>query len=303
MKRLALALATSMLASGCIYLTPPTGLRFGTHDKEFKDTGSAADGQAIAMSELRSPDFRVIYPDIWQVIPPTNLVSQRDGKTIKRVSIGQIASNGDAEGLQVTNLLTALDPDPGKNLTALGATVMSSLKAGVKDDFKVITNEPATMGGEPAIKVELAGTGLDEVDPTTGQNYQGKPQHFLAYCSWHKGRAYIFVISTLESRWTSLSQLFEGMAKEFNYLEGAAPVVCAVTVSPSPVASAAAAAAADKGSTPAASPTPQIAYVVCDPAASGATKPDATGTGAAKPDATGTAAASPAPSPSPTPGK
>jgi hypothetical protein len=294
MKRLALALATTLLASGCIYLTPPTGLRIGSHENEFP-ASSGIGAQSIAMSQYKAPDFQVIFPDIWQAIPPQDLVSQRDGKTIRRVSIGQVASNGDAEGLQVTNLLAALDADPAKNLTALGTSVQASLKAGVKDDFKLVDNSPTTMDGEPALRIEVQGTALDEVDPSTGQAFPGKGQHYLAYCCWHKGRAYILVISTLEARWDQLSQLFEGMAKEWRFADGAAPTVCTATpaatasadagatrdAAASAGAKADATATADAGATAqagaSAAASPRVVYTIC--------KPDAGATGAARPSA------------------
>jgi hypothetical protein len=242
------------------------------------------------MSQYKAPDFQVIFPDIWSAIPPQDVVSQRDGKTIKRVSIGQVASNGDAEGLQVTNLLVPLDPDATKNLDALGTTVLSSLRSGVKEDATVVSSGADTMDGEKALRIELKGTGLDEVDPTTGQTFAGKGQHYLAYCCWHKGRAYILVISTLETRWEQLGTLFAAMAKEWRFNDGAAPTVCssvAPAASPDAAATADAGASAEAGASPAAAPTPRVVYAICAPEATGAASPQPS------------AAASPLPSPSP----
>jgi hypothetical protein len=224
LKRLALILALPVCLGGCIFLTPPTGLRVGSHVNEFP---APQTGGAIELNEFKAPDFSVIFPTIWSVSQSLDVVSQRDGKSIRRVSIGQAAANGEVEGIQVTNILQTLDPDPTKNLNMLSDSVLVSLQAGLTQDAKLVMRENKFLDGEKAVGMEVAGTTQDLQDPNTGQVIQGRPMHFLAYAAWRNKRGYIVVISTIESRWEPLKDLFTGMMDQFKWQPGAPVEACA----------------------------------------------------------------------------
>jgi hypothetical protein len=216
MKRLAIALAVATLTSGCIFLTPPTGIRLGNHANEFDQPGQTPGVSAGAANEYRGGDFTLVFPAIWSPSNNIDLLS-RDASLIKRVSIGQAAQNGDVEGVQVTTLLQPLDPDATKNLQALAALISKSLQSGLKADAKVLANDAKPLDGEPGQRIEIAGTGLDQLDTTTNQVIAGSRQHFLAECAWHQGHGYILVLSTTEALWASRVGLFGAIIDGFKF--------------------------------------------------------------------------------------
>jgi hypothetical protein len=239
MKRLAIAFALATMTSGCIFFTPPSGIRLGNHANEYDQPGQTAGVSAGAASEYRAGDFTLVFPAIWSASNSIDLLS-RDASLIKRISIGQASQNGDVEGVQVTTLLQPLDPDPAKNLQALTSLILKSLQAGLKSDAKVLANESKPLDGGVGNRIEIAGTGLDQLDTTTNQVIAGTPQHYMAQCSWHQGHGYIIVLSTTEALWSSRVGLFGAILDGFKFT-GVPVGLCTPSARPSGAAQNAAA--------------------------------------------------------------
>lgn len=266
MKRLAVALLVATMTGGCVFLTPPTGIRLGSHLNEFPEQSAGAGGLgAIQMGQYKATDFAVIYPDIWLPLTDRPDVVAASGSVVLRVAIGQLARTGEKEGLQVQTVLKPFDPDPTKNLEDLGdlAQLSTALQLDFKStDARLITREALKFAGEPGLHVELAGSTNPEPDAVTGATIPSAQLHAEAFCCWHNGRGYILALFTTEDRWTSYSQLFDGIRDRFDLLDGPTVTVCTLPPSSPPAASGAA------------RPSPGVSGSP-SPAASGSPKPAA----------------------------
>lgn len=234
------------VSGGCIYLTPPTGLRLGDHGAEFAhiQQGSATE---IKLLKYEAADFTTLYPEIWS---PSSTIEQTaaDCQSTLRVAIGVQDASGASESLIVTSLNNALDPDPVKALAVLASFTKASLTSGFGDDLTFLVEESRPLGGNPGFHFELKGT-----DKTTGN-----ATHLVARCAMVSGRGYVVVISTLESRYQTFSPLYDHLLTQFAFTGGTVPLPSACASQPpaapgSPVPSASMAPTPSPSSTP----TPQ----------------------------------------------
>lgn len=213
MKRLAMILLSGALG-GCIYLTPPTGLRIGDHANEFPQPAAQNQGTSLRLLEYVAPDFRLIFPEIWSVGAKIDEVSA-DGKVTRRVGIGAAGPNGESEGLLVTTVNIQPTLDAAADRKALEAFVLGALKGGFNDDVVVVDDSEKTLGGLPGHRLEIQGT-----ERATAEKPTNFPIHTVAYSTIHQNKGYIVVITTLETRYAPLKALFEGLFERFSFTSG-----------------------------------------------------------------------------------
>lgn len=206
-RRLALA-ASAALLSGCIFLTPPTGVRLGDHSKEFDhlQAGGLQTGQ-VEFNKLDSSDFSLLYPNYWSVSSP-DPAQQAQG--LARLTIGVRTPQGQAEGLFMTIFNAQLDADATKANELLAEKLKSDLKATSKT-YTEIKSETATLSGQPAYKLEAKVTDADGVE-----------SHMLGYTTVYGGRSYILMFTAVpEDRFQTIVPLFLQLAREFKFKDPA----------------------------------------------------------------------------------
>ncbi|HEY9723983.1 MAG TPA: hypothetical protein V6D47_18420 [Oscillatoriaceae cyanobacterium] len=269
MKRLSLVL-TTLLLSGCIYLTPPTGLRLGDHSQEFANSTGQPGVQEIQFQEYKASDFSILYPSIWGV----GAKEQPAGTSaVTRVAIGVrfqdsgssatgTAAAAAAEGVIVTTVTQNFGSDPTQAEQGLAQLVQGNLMSSYQN-FKLVHVAPVTLGGEPGTRLEATGT-----------DDSGIATHLLAESAMHDGKGYILVIFTIEDRFSTYEPLYDAVFQHFAFI----PPVCSASGTASPDASASGTAAASAPACVASGTAP------ASPAASPAsgTAP-ATGTASPKP--------------------
>jgi hypothetical protein len=265
-KKLAIALS-ALLLGGCIFLTPPTGLRVGDHSQEFanlQQQTTAIDPAKLEYTTYEGPDFAVTYPKDWGEGRASTDFSQ--GSTT-RFSSGARYANGDSEGLVITTI-NAFPGTPWKN-EELAGFVKTNLAQGTQA-FEVLGEKTDdTLGGETATRLECKAT-----------DAKGGVSHMLAYSLMHEGRGWVFVISTLEGRYAALSPVFEQLVKSVKWKTGTAASAAPTTL-PSgttapgqvPASPVSGSPAAPVSPTPTPSGAPNVAPPSPTPPAPGATQP------------------------------
>ena len=135
------------LLSGCIYLTPPTGLRLGNHEQEFY--------KPPRFLRYEASDFVLAYPDFWNLGAGVEQVLP-DGRTIRRVSVGVQDAAGNPLGVLVNEYHITLPLDAQQTLGALSAQVRGDLLISIPQARQL--NETDTqLGGVPARRMEFIG--------------------------------------------------------------------------------------------------------------------------------------------------
>jgi hypothetical protein len=242
-KNLAIALS-ALLLGGCIFLTPPTGLRVGDHSAEFanlQQQASVIDPAKLEYTTYEGPDFAVTYPKDWGEGRASLDFTQA---STTRFSAGARYANGDSEGLVITTI-NAFPSGPWKN-EELAAFVKKNLGEGAQA-FEVLGEKlDDTLGGETATRLECKAT-----------DAKGGVSHMLAYSLMHEGRGWVLVVTTLEGRYAALSPVFEQLVKSVKWKTGTAPSAAPTTMPSGVGASGAGSATPVPGQTAApASPTP-----------------------------------------------
>jgi hypothetical protein len=218
---------SAMALGGCIFLTPPTGLRVGDHSQEFahlQQQAAAIDPATLEFASYDGPDFFATYPKDWgEGRASTDFTTA----TTTRFSAGVRTTAGESEGIVITTI-NSFTGEPPTN-AVLAAFVKNNLSQGTQAFEVVAEKADDTLGGEPATRLEVK-----------SKDAQGNANHMLAYSLMHEKRGWVVVISTLEGRWASLLPVFEKMAKEFKWkAAGASPAPgSAAPTSPAPAASA-----------------------------------------------------------------
>lgn len=234
MKRLACVLTTLAL-SGCIYLTPPTGLRLGDHSQEFANSDGSGSVQEIQFQQYKASDFSIYYPTLWGV----GAKDQPAGtNAVNRVAIGvRLTDSGSnakaAEGVIVTTVTANFGSDPTQAEQGLAQVVQTNLSASYQN-FKLVNARPITLGGEPGTRLEA-----------TASDDSGVATHLVAESAMHDGKGYILVIFTIESRYSTYQPLYDAVFQHFAFIPPvggasgtASPTVPAsATVPASPTAS------------------------------------------------------------------
>lgn len=266
MKNLAIALS-ALLLGGCIFLTPPTGLRVGDHSAEFanlQQQASVIDPANLEYTTYEGPDFAVTYPKDWGEGRASMDFTQA---STTRFSAGARYANGDSEGIVITTI-NAFQGNPWQN-EELAVFVKGNLGQGAQA-FEVLAEKADdTLGGEKATRLEVKAT-----------DAKGSVSHMLAYSLMHEGRGWVFVISTLEGRYAALTPVFEQLVKSVKWKTGTAPSA-APTALPSgvgasgsvPASPVAGQTAAPVSPTPTPSGAPNVAPPSPSPLAPGATQP------------------------------
>ncbi|MNS25733.1 hypothetical protein D3C72_576350 [compost metagenome] len=224
MRKLLLGLS-AMALGGCIFLTPPTGLRVGDHSQEFAHLQQqAADLSTLEFASYDGPDFFATYPKDWGEGRASTDVTTA---TTTRFSAGVRTTAGESEGIVITTINSFTGEQPTNEV--LAAFVKNNLSQGTQSFEVVAEKADDTLGGEPATRLEVK-----------SKDAQGNANHMLAYSLMHEKRGWVIVISTLEGRWASLLPVFEKMAKEFKWKAATASPApgSAAPTSPAPTASA-----------------------------------------------------------------
>lgn len=271
-------LAATLLMSGCIYLTPATGIRVGNHANEFPQT-AGSDGASQAdplglvtgdIGEYRAGDFSVPFPDSWKLLLPREVPSS-DGQLIERLTVGNFTQDGNIARLQVITQLNPLSTDPAKNLDLLRVRTEAIAEGLFKPGYKLTeATAPQKLAEETGAGFELAGTLVDAPNES-GQLVPGLPHHVVARCVWHQGRGYMAILLAPESEWTAIQQFYGAILDHFIFTE------VPLQLCPVPDASATQGAKPDAGATADAAATADLAatYYLCFPA-TGAASPAAT---------------------------
>jgi hypothetical protein len=233
MKRLAIALTA--LLSGCIFLTPPTGLRVGDHSQEFANLvqqQAPLDASKVEFTAYEAPDFTASYPKDWGEGKKSDDMT---GASTTRLAAGVRTTTGESEGLVVTTINQVQNADDPKGNDALEVLVKGLLAQGTKSFTPISEKGDATLGGEKANRLEAK---------ATDQN--GLENHMVAYSLLHQGRAWVVVLSTVEGRYASLEPVFTKMIADFKFKAATSPAPSAspsgsptTSASPNPAASAA----------------------------------------------------------------
>lgn len=229
MKKIALCLVAFLL-SGCIFLTPATGLRVGDHSGEFAhlQQGTATE---VKFLTYEAADFSLVYPDFWSV---GRTEAPAGASATMRVGIGSVAESGEAEGLVVTTMTSSFEANLDDANEQLLNAVKDSLGA-TYTGFSVVKESAHTLGGTPGHRLEAKGA-----------DAKGTQTHLLAQTAVRDGKGYIVVMSTTESRFSTFLPLFEHLYERFAFREaGATPAPSgspAASASPAPSASPAGAA-------------------------------------------------------------
>jgi hypothetical protein len=202
MKRLAGGLANgaawglAAILGGCIFLTPPTGLRIGDHSQEFAGVvqqPTAIDPSAVAYISYDGPDFSVIYPKDWGDGKKNDDLST---PSTTRLSAGVRTQAGEAEGIVITTINQVTNPEDPKANEALATLVKGLLSQDTKA-FELVSEKPDTLGGQPAVRLEAKSTDAN-----------GNVSHQVTYSLMHDKRAWVVVISTPEARFSTLEPIF-----------------------------------------------------------------------------------------------
>lgn len=228
---------SAMALGGCIFLTPPTGLRVGDHSQEFahlQQQATAIDPAKLEFASYDGPDFFATYPKDWgEGRASTDFTTA----TTTRFSAGVRTTAGESEGIVITTINSFTGEQPTNEV--LAAFVKNNLSQGTQAFEVVAEKADDTLGGEKATRLEVK-----------SKDAQGNANHMLAFSLMHEKRGWVIVISTLEGRWASLLPVFEKMAKEFKWkattaspapgspAPGSAPAASASIVPSAPVASA-----------------------------------------------------------------
>lgn len=246
MKRLAIGLAA--LLSGCIFLTPPTGLRIGDHSQEFANVvqqTTTIDPEKVEYGTYDAPDFSVKYWKDWGEPTGNNDMSK---PYTQRLSAGVRFTTGGSEGLIVTTINQMDFKDPAGDLAVF---VKGNLSQDAQN-FELVAEKTAPVGGEDARFIEAK-----------VKDKNGLDNHVLAWSVVHEKRGWVIVITTLESRYAALAGVFQKMMDAWTWKTGTA-ASAAPGASASPTASTS---PAPSGSMPP-SPSPMAGSPAPSPSAS-----------------------------------
>ena len=248
MKQLAIALS-GLVLGGCIFLTPPTGLRVGDHSQEFahlQQQANTIDPATLEYITYDGPDFAITYPKDWGEGRASMDFTQA---STTRFSAGVRTTTGESEGLVITTI-NAFQNKPWTD-EELAIFVKGNLAQDTQAFELLAEKADDSLGGLKAHRVECK-----------AKDQRGTDNHMVAYSLMREGRGWVVVISTLEGRYAALSPVFDKMVKSFTWKTGAAPSAAPTTAptgSPAPGASAAPASSAPVSPTPTPSGAPNVA--------------------------------------------
>lgn len=312
MNRLAVAVALALLpmTSGCMFITPTTGLCVGDFCKTFEasrtEVATALANQPAAPQPLqyRTTDFELTFPGIWgeltlttqdeagkPVTVPLRDQTEASGLSTLRIAVGGLvpAEEGRtvSEGIRVITLNSGFDAsDPAKAEASVADIARRSIAASFEGTPE-IAEAKAKLGGKDAYQVSMLGRSL--VRDQAGQPVAGAgvPLRVVARAVMHRAKAYIVMLSTPEARYGSAKDAYDGLFEGFKLLD-ADPTYVIPSPAPSPAGSGSPAPAASGSPAPGASGAPS-------PAASGSPSASPSPAGSPSPAASASPAASPAP--------
>ena len=210
MNRLALLLLASSLVSGCIFATPPTGLRLGDHSQEFAHLqNSQPTATQINFKIHQAADFKLIYPDFWSLGKADVALTE---KVTSRIAAGRSATSGEAEGVTVVEINDPLDPDPAKATEALGQFVKASLAQSYPQNFELVSETAAKLGGQDGLSFEAKGSDAN-----------GLAHHVLSQAAMYEGKGFVVTVSTVENLFSTYRPLYDHILKNFTFGDAPAP--------------------------------------------------------------------------------
>lgn len=199
-----MSLVGALGLGGCLFLTPPTGLRLGDHTNEYPPSAGAG---AEALRRYTAPDFEILVPERWPARPIIDVLNPQ-GSIAQRVAYGISFSDapGD-EGLIVSTVLV-----PGLKDADLFQAARDVAKSAVLAPV-VSFDEAASVGPVLGHRIEVAGA-----DPRASAEV-----NLMVAAASHKGFGYLIVLRTIRLRHQAFRPIFLGMLERFAFLDGPLP--------------------------------------------------------------------------------
>ena len=206
MKRLAIALLVALVPSGCIWVTPASGLRLGDHSQEFAAIQPGEVGASnVIFQGFAAPDFVLFTPTYWNVVTPPKQVTQG----VLTGNIGVQVNVGETEGITFTEIGFPQGQDATQANAQLAQLVKSNLTdlstSGTKS-AELIAQTPSTLGNVPSVRTEVRTT-----------NTSGAVTHYLAESAFHNSIGFVLVISTTERRFSTFLPVFTAVFAQFQF--------------------------------------------------------------------------------------
>lgn len=221
--RWALGLGLTWALGGCIFLTPPTGLSFGSAAQTFPSQAPAG----VQVKVYEAADLKIGFPADWEGGVPTDPGS--DASTTRLIA--RLATEAGLLSLTVTEVTSAAAADQA----ALTALVSASLQ-GTYEPLTASSPEPAPLG-EGAGSVSAQRIAYEGTPKAPG----AAPSWGLAYAVRVHDRNYVFVYAGPVAQAAELKPFFENLAKLVEFpapTEGASPTPAPEgSASPAPEAS------------------------------------------------------------------
>ena len=232
-----LALGLSVLLSGCVFLTPPTGICAGIacRDLESKRAEEAAKAAAaeqarepLPLKRYEAPDFALSYRGEWE--PAATRIEREDGTealepifdqtdptglSTLRIAVGialPLEGGGSvSEGLRVLTINQGLDATTGAE-EALANLTRRSLAPNFEGEPEVIESQ-AKLGDKDAYQVVMVGAGPSG----------GLPMRSIARARIHQGRGYIILLTVPDILYTRDNLTYDRVLNSFEWRTGDPP--------------------------------------------------------------------------------
>lgn len=225
------------LLSGCVFLTPPTGVCLGAacQDLELKRAQAATEAEQAAqqreplpLKRYEAPDFALSYRGEWE--PAAKRIEQPDGTealepifdetdptglSTLRIAVGvalPLQGGGSvSEGLRVLTINQGLG-DSADAEAALANLTKRSIAQNFAGEPEVIESQ-AKLGNRDAYQVVMVGAGPSG----------GLPMRSIARALTHQGRGYIILLTVPDILYTRDNLTYDRVLDSFEWRAGAPP--------------------------------------------------------------------------------